>query len=335
MKRTPKSAFYCSLIIWGSVYCISADAKGNEISDLTITQATLEGVTSCLHYKITGICFWLDCSSGTCNVITTNKVEHLLPDTVVSVCRGNGMNPWQYANTIVDPLAYQLGQAQVKCITGFDMGYGDANTNSVHDTDTHFKEVDVIGNPAISIFTSHDKIFLPSQAKPYQPYYLSMQDALAWRSSLTEMFYPASFTPGLHEMGSFPFNDWGPIYPRTGFMNQPNDAKAAALAAQRAADIATRSGQPHLYLPLDSSCGDHCHATEVKENDSKTQWQMVYPYLQTQCVIFGANDVLNPTPWGSDAAEKGHGNYVWLLWRDYQGCIPAPGAKYIGETDFK
>lgn len=235
---------------------MSIYAEGNEISDLTIAQATIEGVSSCLHYQIVGICFWLNCSSGTCQVDTTNRIEHLLPDAVVSVYRGNGMNPWQFANTIVDPLAYQLGQAQVKSLTSFDMGYGNENTNSPNDTDTHFKEVDVIGNPVISIFISHNKIFLPSQAQSYQPYYLSMQDALAWRSSLTEMFYPASFTPGMHEMGSFPLNNWGPIYPRTGFMNQPNDAKAAALAAQRATDIATRQTQPHVYLPLNSSCGD-------------------------------------------------------------------------------
>lgn len=106
MKKILMPIFFCcSWLITGGFYCISARA---EVSDMTIAQATVSGVSSCLNYQIIGICFWLDCSLGTCQVDTTNKIEHLLPDAVVSVYRGYGMNPWQYANTIVDPLAYQL-----------------------------------------------------------------------------------------------------------------------------------------------------------------------------------------------------------------------------------
>ena len=37
---------------------------------------------------------------------------------------------------------------------------------------------------------------------------------------------------------------------------------------------------------------------------------------------------------GDRLSLKTHGRYVWILWRYYQGCIPAKGGRYLGETDF-
>ncbi len=43
---------------------------------------------------------------------------------------------------------------------------------------------------------------------------------------------------------------WGNLYPRSGFVNQQDGDKAAAVVAQRVADIMTRTGQAHTYVPL-------------------------------------------------------------------------------------
>jgi len=66
------------------------------------------------------------------------------------------------------------------------------------------------------------------------------------------------------------------------------DTKGAAVIAQRAADIATRGAQPHIYQPLNmtNSCGDHCDTWAAKENDLNTQWQMVYPEQENTCMVF-------------------------------------------------
>ena len=43
---------------------------------------------------------------------------------------------------------------------------------------------------------------------------------------------------------------WGGVYPRTGWTTQAEEPKAAAINAQRAGDIVTRAGQPHVYVAL-------------------------------------------------------------------------------------
>ena len=293
---------------------------------------TLKAVPQCLHYRVFGLCYWLVCDGAICNIHSTLKVEHYLPDAVVSVYRQYQNNPWDYANRAVDTAAYQAGVTAV----GMKLGGGNESTRSQYDQDTHFKEVDIIGNPAISVFSVAKYGLIPaSLAKPFMPYYVSLADAYVWRSPLVEMTrYPANLLPGVHIVGSL-LNNWGSIYPRTGFILQPQDVKAAAVIAQRAADITTRSLQPHIYHPLPSgSCGSDCTVVEVKENNTDTQWQMIYPIVETECSVFGKNDLKQRHPWGSEAARASKGDYVWVLWRRYHGCIPADG-KYLGSTTLK
>jgi integrating conjugative element protein (TIGR03756 family) len=257
-----------------------------------------------------------------------------LPDAVVTVFRQLKSDPWDYANHIIDPPAYQVGAQQIQNLLGSKLGDGYENVSSSVDNDNHFKEVDVIGNPVITVFKKYNPALLASVAKPLMPYYLSLADAYLWRSPQREiMLYPQKILPGVHIVGSL-IDDWGPIYPRTGFLDQPADAKAAAVIALRAGNIATRSTQPHLYHELTSGdCGTACQVSAVKENNDHTQWQMVYPLVEKQCIVFGANDLSELHPWGSKTAQAGDGNYAWVLWRFYKGCIPHSG-KYLGSTHF-
>lgn len=295
---------------------------------------TSEALPQCLHYKITGMCFWLDCVGPFCSINTSLKVSHYVPDSVVSVYQHHKDNPWLYARKIVDPVFYQAAKPQVKAEFGFSIGGGNSSTNSQRDLDTHFKEADVIGNPGLAMFYALPGLLLPGVSTPFAPNYSSLLDAAAWRSTWLEMLYPGALIPGKDDIGSFPFNVWGSLYPRNGFINQPLDVKAAAVIAQRAANIATQANQPHVYYPLSDSCGDHCTAEPARENDPKAvQWQMVYPIKETQCSVFGVNDVASLTPWKSKASVKAHGNYVWIMWRHYHGCIPN-GGKYLGSVDW-
>ncbi|WP_181943746.1 TraU family protein, partial [Klebsiella pneumoniae] len=88
-------------------------------------------------------------------------------------------------------------------------------------------------------------------ATAWQPYFLSNLDALMWRTGLPESVYPEALTPGRREIGATTAgNMWGNVYPRSGFVTQTDDYKAAAVTAQRAADIITRPGQIHVYRTL-------------------------------------------------------------------------------------
>jgi integrating conjugative element protein (TIGR03756 family) len=321
------------LVIVSSLASYTALADDGTINSVNIVQDTLKGVPNCMHYKIIGLCFWLKCSTVECHVETTLKIDQYLPDAVVSVYTKPTSNPWWYAQHIADPVFSQAGKTEIENTTHFNMGFGDEHDNSNHDINNKFHEVDIIGNPALAFLSGYD-VMLPSAATPYVPYYSSLMDAYAWRFPGLERFYPGSLIPGLHEVGTLVLHDWGPVYPRNGYVNQPNDAKAAAVDALRASTIVTATGQPHLYIPLSSSCGKHCYASPVKENSKDAQYQMIYPKTETQCTVFGGSDVASLQSWEADASIKGHDRYVWILWRHYHGCIPVHHAKYLGSINF-
>lgn len=305
----------------------------NTINSAEVIQNTLKGLPNCLHYKIIGVCFWLRCDFWGCSIEVTPKVDHYLPDAVVSAYTQPTNNPWWFAQHVEDPGFYKIAKVTFKKITHFELGSGDAHDNSQLDLNNKFHEVDIIGNPTLSVI-SRVGVLLPSAASAYHPYYSSLLDAYAWRFPAAERYYPGSLTPGLDEIGTFLLHDWGPLYPRTGYVNQPNDAKAAAVDAMRASTIVGRTAQPHVYNPLSNDCGAHCTIYPIKINSKDAQFQMIYPKAEDQCVVFGGSDITSLDPWESDAATQGHDRYIWVLWRHYRGCIPDGGARYLGSVDF-
>ena len=85
----------------------------------------------------------------------------------------------------------------------------------------------------------------------------------------------------MREIGTWPLQTWGSVHPRTGWTTQAEEPKAAAINAQRAGDIVTRTGQTHIYIPIsDSSSSDQkvWPPDPLKETDHRTgTWQMLMP----------------------------------------------------------
>jgi integrating conjugative element protein (TIGR03756 family) len=81
---------------------------------------------------------------------------------------------------------------------------------------------------------------------------------------------------------------WGSVYPRSGFLHQSDDYKAGAVIAQRAGDVTTRYGQPHLYMPIRATPEEgYWPAGELLEGDATTgKWQELTPTLSTTCAVF-------------------------------------------------
>ncbi|CDL86501.1 putative exported protein (fragment) [Xenorhabdus cabanillasii JM26] len=151
-------------------------------------------------------------------------------------------------------------------------------------TRLRFKYVDAIGHPATILIGGQIPGYsCRSAATPLMPYFLSTLDTVAWRSGLPESFYPEALIPGQRELGSqMTGNLWGNIYPHAGFVTQVDDDKAAAVVAQRVADIITRTGQPHVYQPLTGQRADgYWPPGSVKENTGTRnhQWQRLSPTL--------------------------------------------------------
>ncbi|WP_019334030.1 TIGR03756 family integrating conjugative element protein, partial [Pseudomonas syringae] len=134
-----------------------------------------------------------------------------------------------------------------------DGGDGTTNHNN-EDSLAKFKNADVIGHPGgatFSKFASASGYACQGAATPYMPYLLSTLDTVAWRYGVPESVYPEALIPGRREVGGLTSGDmWGSVYPRSGFIHQVDDYKAASVIAQRAGDVVTRSGQVHVYQPL-------------------------------------------------------------------------------------
>ncbi|MCH8134777.1 MAG: TIGR03756 family integrating conjugative element protein [Proteobacteria bacterium] len=302
-------------------------SRAGTITTPQILSKTAAATFACMQWSPIGLCFWLDCSLFGCNVRSTLKIGHYNPDLVVSSYNELGGNPWlEIRNT--------LGLAQKTAANGLlgallpvPIGSaGNRTEGSVNNRDHKnllFRETDAIGHPQ-RIFSG----FLPglicdSQTRPFIPYFQSGIDALSWRQEIPEIFYPASFIPGLRELGHWPLQTWGGVFPRTGWTTQSEEPKAAALNAQRAGDIVTRIGQPHVYLPVTGSSSRNQRVWPpgpLIETDPRTgTWQMLLPRTDRNCKVFGTNDLLSLTGWGAGRVDAG-GDYVWNLWRPYQCC---------------
>ena len=175
-----------------------------------------------------------------------------------------------------------------------------------------------------------------SQTTSFVPYFQSGLDALSWRQEVPEIFYPASFIPGLREIGTWPLQTWGGVYPRTGWTTQAEEPKAAAINAQRAGDIVTRTAQPHVYVPVtgSSSSGQKVWPPgPLLEKDRRTgTWQMMVPLSESSCNVFGTNDLASLTGWGGGRVDDA-GDYVWNLWRPYK-CCERKGQFYLFSIDW-
>lgn len=145
-------------------------------------------LSDCLRFMPVGICVWITCVGPYCSIDTSVKVGHFNPDVVVTVNNPQGVNRAE------DP----------------------------HRPDTHtrnhqnliYRESTAFGHPLAG------QIYCPSQAQAFDPYFLSGLDALGWRQGVPDNLFPPSYIPGLREIGKWPLNTWGAVYPRTGWTIQ-------------------------------------------------------------------------------------------------------------------
>ncbi|WLG70265.1 MULTISPECIES: TIGR03756 family integrating conjugative element protein [Pseudomonas] len=270
----------------------------------------------CIEYRIVGICFWLLCTPFGCTVKTSTKVRHFIPELVVSSYATTGSNPWTEMAALSSPTS------------GAEGGGNLITPNTQRDNLPRFKNVDGIGHPggwAATQLASQSGYACASGAMAFMPYYLSTWDSLAWRHGIPESLYPESLVPGIREIGrQLAGNMWGNVYPRQGFLVQPDDFKAAAVMAQRAGDVITRNWQPHVYVPLTPvPRGGYWPPGPIVENDASThKWQLLYPLVQPTCAIFP-----------SDPVQSADGGYAWSLWRPYT-CCKREGQTFLFSIDF-
>lgn len=294
---------------------------------------------SCANVRPVGVCYWLVCTPLGCEVDTSVKVGHYNPDPVVSATNGLGKLPWTEMRGVVAGLDNAGTGAVVTAMGGITAALARTGGIAAGDAGTPgrrrhlaYKEAQAVGHPAAG------KIYCPSSAQAFQPYSLSGLDAVGWRWQIPEALYPESVAPGSREVGHWPANTWGSVYPRSGWLAQADGPKAAAVLAQRVGDLVTRSGSPRIYTPLDSGGAFYAdgkltwRAGPLRETEARTgTWQMLAPTASSSCAVFGKNDLASLAGW-SGGKLASNGDYAWTLWRPY-ACCEVRGI-FLGYTDF-
>jgi integrating conjugative element protein (TIGR03756 family) len=295
---------------------LTAAGSAFAIDTVTILSSVLS--PDCLAYRVAGLCFWLQCSIVGCSLQTSVRVQHYVPDAVVSSYSNTGENPWAEMRLLSPP--NPTAEAG-----------GDGTTNEDHENNlAKFKNADVIGHPAglvFNEFASQLGLTCTGAGRPFIPYLLSTLDTVAWRYNIPELVYPEALIPGQREIGRrTDLTLWGNVYPRGGFLHHVDDYKAAAVVAQRAGDIVTRRGQPHVYRALVENDADgYWPAGELLESDETTgKWQELTPTLSSTCAVFPNDD---------PHVQAVQGDYAWALWRPYS-CCERRGQVFLGSVTF-
>ena len=350
-----------------SLALASPAALAGSITTPNIIAQTIAALADCLQWTLIGICFWLSCSPAGCVVKTSVLYGHYNPDLVNSGYHRVGETPWLESRQLYGALQKTAGQAFVnRLLPGVAIGEGNRPNDRFDQShkDLRFKEADAIGHPLSAAALLRAALGLglvprgtiqaldpptrasldtaplmcPSETAALTPYLLSTLDFVAWRLSLPEMLFPEALVPGLREIGAWPINTWQAVYPRSGWVLHTEDPRAGAVVVQRAGDIVTREGQPHVYVPTSST---RSTSTRVKvwypgplrERDRKTgQFQMLVPLAIPACEVFGEPDLVYS--WGNHKTDT-EADYAWNLWRPYE-CCTIKGV-YIGQirwTDF-
>lgn len=308
------------------VIAVAPLGRAETISTTKIISRTAEATLACMQWTPVGLCFWLNCTWISCAVESSLKIGHYNPDLVVSSYNELGKNPWNEIRAVLANVQRTVAEGVLGRLNNLPVDSAGNRSEGGRDQRDHknliFRETDAIGHPALAL-PIRASYACESSAQAFTPYFLSGLDALSWRHAMPEAFYLASITPGLREVGSWPLQTWGGVYPRTGWSIQAEEPKAAALTAQRAGDIVTRLRQPHVYQPLldpDSSEQRVWPPEALREGDATSgYWQMLSPVTDSDCQVFGVNDVNDAVSWSGNRVDS-EGDYMWNLWRPYQCC---------------
>lgn len=301
----------------------------NPISSFGIATKVLSKLFANSHYKVIGSCTWAE-GKFPPKMVVIPAVEQFIPDLIVTVANRPETNPWIEAKALYEnPASRALYQKTYQLATGSELGFGDdaGQTNSQHLNDERTRVVDVIGSPA-GLYRFPYLSHKPETRFGF-PYYISEADAVSDRTELAEIAYMATHPHLLfnHDIGS-QTQVWGHEIPRLMRVTHPSRFRASVVAALHAVDIVTNKNSLHVTQSTTNACGPNCVvANAIFDRENKNIiWQEVYP--KNRNIDFKVAEEL-----GVEDEKAGNGNYVFVVWRKYRGCIHHQG-KLISKLSF-
>jgi len=312
--------FFCCF----STIVVADTAPPTMITTPEIIQKIAAHYDEYTHYHVIGECQWESISNGVTMTYTTQELDEYLPDLMITVFNQAGDDPWLEAATFIDPAAEVSAASAILAATGYVMGNGHiaAQSGNLHADHIVMKEVDVIGNPDMSFGFPY--VSLKPDTKPFMPYYQSSLD-LGGRSGTAELIRPESLDPFHYFIGEDLYHHWGYEFPRSMSVNIDNDYKASVVVALHAADLVTNNNALHTIQSTEDSCGQTCAVANVIEEMTEEHaiWQEVYP--NDRRILLGQDNTVELDSLGQADDVAGNGNYVFVVWRHYKGCVQAPG----------
>ncbi|MCY3857580.1 MAG: TIGR03756 family integrating conjugative element protein [Gammaproteobacteria bacterium] len=322
-----RSAFLVVLILFAPF------GEAESLSTAQIVQRTLHSISSCLDWRWVGNCFWSQCDLLGCEVSSSMKVRHYLPDLLVTVQRVPTDTPWTEMRHALSSTQSATTSSVFRPLSRQQfVGSGaDVAVSSGHERngDVRFFEASVFGHPLEALPLEVERLLCRSSIQAGKPYYQSSLDDFAWRFAPLESIHPAALIPGRREIGRTEEATWGAVYPRSGFVTQQSPVKAAAVIAQRACDILIGPRGQHVALELENPKPYTSVPTHLDERDAATGlWQMISPFVDPTCDLFGTQ---NPN-WDFGRIDESRA-FIWNLWRPYECCEPR-GSIYLGAVHF-
>lgn len=304
---------------------------GLELTD--IVNASMS--QSCFNWRVAGGCVWLKVTvfPPSVQIRPSVKVAHYIPDVIISAYTVKGENTWDLMSWTDD-----LSDSLIKSLLGVDFKGGNVfEKGERRDSTTNikFKFATAIGNPLATVYGQaySDYFMCKSGATSFFPYYNSISDNWLWRTAAAELIteihnitIPGKSVIGERNEGEeYLFRSkWANLYPRTGFVSQLDDYKAAAVVASRVASIITANDSLHVSKsPNGSKSQGYWPPSEAYEWKPKTgKYQMLFPKMEDQCHLFGniKTKIGNPLGDGYEDKRNPEGKYAWNFWREYLCC---------------
>jgi integrating conjugative element protein (TIGR03756 family) len=333
MKKRILIVLMTGLSLYSSSLCAD-DSPPGSINAFTLALDASKHSFSQAHLQFIGVCTWLHWSIFGPYVTVTPEVQEYLPDLTVSVYNEAGDDPWFYARDFIDKAAHAAGSSLMKAATGNDLTDGRSNSVPAQKANSSeiTKSVDVVGTPYFYIPWPPPYFLLNKDTTAFVPYYLSDVDTMG-KLGIAEKLRKETWDPFGHYIGKSFADHWAYEFPREMTVDSDNDYKASLSIALHAADIATNAHKLHVITKdIDDSCGSNCAVSSVVEeqSDDSEQWEEVYP--NDRPITLGDSDVTSKTPIGVDDYKAGNGNYVFMIWRKYKGCVQSPGGSILFDS---
>lgn len=303
------------------LWALESTNPPHSMNSFTIAARVLQKLLHNSHYKIIGSCTWRT-NHFPPKIVVTPSIEQFIPDLVITVSNKPEENPWLEVRFLYEnSTSRTLYQKAYKAATGFELGFGNdsGQITNLHINDERTRVVNVIGSPG----DFYHFPFLSHKAETGfgVPYYLAEADAVMDRTEAAEIFYMGTHPYLLinHEIGTAT-HSWGPEIPRLMRVTHPYNFRASVITAMHAVDIVTNENPLHITKSTTNSCGENCVVANAiyDPKNTKVIWQEIYPINRN----INPGD---PDDFGLDDEKAGNGNYVFVLWRKYRGCVQHKG----------